>query len=61
MEHNADVGQFCGAGDLQVGAQLRQAVSALESAKSDNLALVERLRYVQGFKAQARGKGRHPN
>ena len=42
---------------LQVGGQLRQAVSSLESAKADNLALVERLRYVQGYRAQTRGKG----
>lgn len=45
-------------GDVwQVGTQLRQAVSSLESAKADNLALVERLRYVQGYRAQTRGKG----
>ena len=43
---------------LQVGGQLRQAASSLESAKADNLALVERLRYVQGYRAQTRGKGR---
>ena len=42
---------------LQVGGQLRQAASSLESAKADNLALVERLRYVQGYRAQTRGKG----
>ena len=42
----------------QVGSQLRQAVSSLESAKADNLALVERLRYVQGYRSQTRGKGK---
>ena len=41
-----------------MGTQLRQAVSSLESAKADNLALVERLRYVQGYKAQTRGRGK---
>ncbi|CAL5227002.1 g9892 [Coccomyxa viridis] len=40
----------------KVGTQLRQAVSSLESAKADNLALVERLRYVQGYRAQTRGR-----
>ncbi len=43
---------------MQVGTQLRQAVSSLESAKADNLALVERLRYVQGYRAQTRGRGK---
>lgn len=41
-----------------MGTQLRQAVSSLESAKADNLALVERLRYVQGYRAQTRGRGK---
>ena len=42
---------------LQVGTELRQAMASLEKAKADNLALVERLRYVQGYRAQARSKG----
>lgn len=41
-----------------MGSQLRQAVSSLDSARADNLALVERLRYVQGYRAQTRGKGK---
>ena len=40
-----------------MGTQLKQAVGSLEKAKADNLALVERLRYVQGYKALARSKG----
>ena len=44
----------------QVAGRLRAAEGALESAKSDNVALVERLRYVQGYQAQSRSRKGRP-
>ena len=42
----------------QVSAGAKQILSQLEAAKADNVALVERLRYVQGYQSQSRRKGR---
>jgi hypothetical protein len=42
----------------QVAARLRQAEGALEAAKADNVALLERLKFVQGY--QTRSKGTRP-
>ncbi len=41
----------------QVSSEAKQVLSQLEAAKADNVALVERLRYVQGYQSQSRRKG----
>ncbi|BDA49351.1 Protein CASP [Coccomyxa sp. Obi] len=40
----------------RVSAEAKLVLSQLEAAKSDNVALVERLRYVQGYQSQSRRK-----
>lgn len=42
---------------LQANEEAKQARMQLEAAKSDNVALVERLKYVQGYQAHGRRKG----
>ncbi|CAL8464232.1 g3767 [Coccomyxa elongata] len=40
----------------RVSAEAKQILSQLQAAKADNVALVERLRYVQGYQSQSRQK-----
>ena len=42
---------------LQLQMDLRGARRDLDTAKADNIALVERLKYVQGYKSQRQGQG----
>jgi hypothetical protein len=44
-------------GIATVSADLKRARKDLEASRADNLALVERLKYVQGYQAAA-GRGR---
>lgn len=39
----------------QVATEAKQACARLEAAKADNVALVERLRYVQGYQSRRKG------
>ncbi len=60
--HLASASAVCGAQELEEGiaalsADLKRARKDLEASRADNLALVERLKYVQGYQSAA-GKAR---
>ena len=53
----------CAAQELEEGiaalsADLKRARKDLEASRADNLALVERLKYVQGYQSAGGGKAR---